>query len=130
MRTSRAFSSHVDITDTGIRVRVSRKLGNERLRNYTLLECIEIRTLHLPLPKSSTWCNVVNVLLDMARHMVFFSCDILHARGVLPDKVISKQKVFNFGRSCIKLNPLSRRLDSGIGKNRPTQNIPAYWQIS
>jgi hypothetical protein len=56
--------------------------------------------------ESDTGSDIVDVLLDMSRDMVLLGGDIMAARGVLPDMVLSIHETLDLTNRGIKLDPL------------------------
>ena len=72
----------------------SGKLGDERLENDFGVDCVTLcmaSTLDASLPKSGTRSHIVNVFLDVRRHVISFSRDIVSSRCMLPDVELSNE---------------------------------------
>ena len=88
-------------------MRESRKLGDEWLCNYFGVFTLGVtRSLDVSLPESGTRSNVVNVLLDVGRHVICIGRNVMTSRCMLPDIEVSDEQIFDFGSGRIELDPL------------------------
>lgn len=118
VHTSRTVTGDIYITDAGVWMWKPGELGDERLRNDFGVDCVTLcmaSTLDASLPKSGTRSHIVNMFLDIRRHVIGFSRNIVSSRCVLPDVEFSNEKIFNFGGSGVKLNPLKPGSESKAG---------------
>lgn len=118
VHTSRAVTGDINITDAGVWVRESGELGDERLHNDFGVDCVTLcmaSALDVSLSKSGTRSHIVNVFLDVRRHVIGFSRNIVCSRWMLPDVEFSNEQIFNFGGSGVKLNPLKPGSASKVG---------------
>lgn len=130
VHTSRAVTGDINITDAGVWVWESGELGDERLRNdFGVTLCMAF-TLDVSLPKSGTRSHIVNVFLDVRRHVIGFSRNIVSSRCMLPDVEFSNEKIFNFGGSGVKLNPLKPGSEWEVGNflTGPERGLPVCLQ--
>lgn len=114
VHTSRAVTGDINIADARVWVRESGELGDERLRNEFGVDCVTLcmaSALDVSLSKSGTRSHIVNVFLDVRRHVIGFSRNIVSSRCMLPDVEFSNEEIFNFGGSGVKLNPLKPGLE-------------------
>ena len=129
VHTSRAVTGDINITVARVWMWESGKLGDERLENDFGVDCVTLcmaSTLDASLPKSGTRSHIVNVFLDVRRHVISFSRNIVSSGCMLPDVEFSNEKIFNFGGSGVKLNPLKPgsaskdgNLFTGTGRGLP-----------
>ena len=107
-----AISGDVNITDAGVGVRETRKLGNEWLRNDFRVDLLDKVTLgvacslDVSLSKPGTRSHIVDVLSNVRRYVIGFSRDIMRSRGVLPDVELSNEQVFDLSGCSVELDPL------------------------
>jgi hypothetical protein len=91
VHTSRAIAGDIHITDAGVWVWEPGELGDERLRNDIGVTLCMPSTLDTSLPKSSARSHIVNVFLDVRRHVISFSRDIVSSGCMLPDVELSNE---------------------------------------
>jgi hypothetical protein len=91
VHTSRAVTGDIYITDAGVWMWESGELGDERLRNDIGVTLCMPSTLDASLPKSGARSHIVNVFLDVRRHVISFSRDIVSSRCMLPDVELSNE---------------------------------------
>jgi hypothetical protein len=130
VHTSRAVTGDINITDARVWVWESGELGDERLRNDFGVTLCMASTLDVSLPKSGTRSHIVNVFLDVRRRVIGLSRNIVSSRCMLPDVEFSNEKIFNFGGSGVKLNPLKPGSESEVGNflTGPERGLPVCLQ--
>lgn len=106
--TSCAFGGHVDAARAAVRMRKPREKSNIFVHIVGALADVFTRLyLCRSSPQTNTGRNIVDMLLNMFRNVVFLGRDILGPRRVFPDKILGVQKGFHLIDCRIELNPLN-----------------------